>query len=91
MKQELAFETRQHRTVVPARSLHAALGVVTDLRLWVIMHVAAASAEVGVDVFHDGTPESACWSLTFAAEVAELESAPDLAASLSARVPVSAA
>lgn len=86
MNQELVFETRQHQTVVRADSLHACLGVVTDLRLWVVMHTAAGNAEVGVDVFHDGPPESACWSLMFAAEVAVLERAPELAAALSGSV-----
>lgn len=82
MNQELVFETREHQTVIRADSLHACLGVVTDLRLWVMMHTAAGNAQVGVDVFHEGPPESACWSLAFAAEVAILEAAPELAASL---------
>lgn len=82
MNQEIVFETRQQHTVVRADSLHACLGVVTDLRLWVMMHTAAGNAQDGVDVFHDGTPESACWSLAYAAEVARLEYATALAAEL---------
>ena len=79
MNQELIFETRQQQTVVRADSLHRALGVMTDLRLWVIMHTAAGAAEQGVDVFHDGQPEAACWSLDFATQVAMLEHTPDIA------------
>ncbi|MDR6219849.1 hypothetical protein [Deinococcus soli (ex Cha et al. 2016)] len=82
MNQELVFETHQLQTVIRADSLHTCLGVVTDLRLWVVMHTAAGEARLGVDVFHKGPPESACWSLAFAAEVAVLEAAPELAAAL---------
>lgn len=82
MNQELSFETRQNQRVVRADALHACLGVATDLRVWVAMHTAAGNAEVGVEVFHDGSPESACWSLAFAAEVALLECAPELAEQL---------
>lgn len=82
MNHELTFESRHHQTVVRADSLHACLGVVTDLRLWVIMHTAAGNAELGLDVFHDGPPQTACWSLTFAAEVAALEQAPEIVALL---------
>lgn len=82
MNHELIFESRHHQTVVRADSLHACLGVVTDLRLWVIMHTAAGNAESGLDVFHDGPPQTACWSLEYAAQVAALEYAPELAADL---------
>jgi hypothetical protein len=82
MQNELVFESRHHHTVVRAASLHACLGVVTDLRLWVIMHTAAGNAEPGIDVFHDGPPQTACWSLEYAAQVAALEHVPELAAAL---------
>lgn len=79
MNHELIFETRQGHTVVRADSMHAALGVVTDLRLWVVMHTAAGNAEFGVDIFHTDSPATACWSLEYAAEVAALERAPEMA------------
>lgn len=84
MDRELVFETRHHHRVVRADSLHAALGVTTNLRLWVMMHTAAGDARDGVDVFHDGSPLTAAWSLAFAAEVALLEYDPDLASLLHA-------
>ncbi|GHF64015.1 phage anti-repressor protein [Deinococcus metalli] len=79
MNQELIFETREGHTVVRADSMHAALGVVTDLRTWVIMHTAAGNAEFGVDIFHTDSPMTACWSLQYASEVAMLERAPEMA------------
>lgn len=82
MYQELTFEVRHHQNVVRAGSLHACLGVVTELRLWVMMHTAAGNAESGVDVFHDGPPQTACWSLEYAAQLAALEYAPEVAAAL---------
>ncbi|WP_019009565.1 hypothetical protein [Deinococcus aquatilis] len=79
MHPELVFEMRQHTTVVQAESLHAALGIQTDLRIWIIMHTAAGQAEFGIDVFDSGSSLTACWSLAFAAEVAQLEHDPALA------------
>ncbi|MFD2610364.1 hypothetical protein ACFSR9_13095 [Deinococcus taklimakanensis] len=85
MEKELIFEIRDQHPVVRADSLHAALSVTTDLRLWVVMHTAAGNAQAGIDVFDMASPLTAFWSLPFAAEVAWLEREPNLASVLAER------
>ena len=82
MNHELIFESRHHQTVVRAEAPHAAWALSPTCACGLSCTPLLETPKLALHVFHDGPPQTACWSLEYAAQVGGLEYAPELAVEL---------